>query len=951
MKGTGYRNQMKISYSFGMIDLMHYGHMIALKRAAENANLKIFGLVSDEASNAWAGKLVSNQQERAEVLRGVKYIDIVMNQETFDPVDNLKKIHEAYPEAEITLFHGSDWKVIPAQRYIESIGGKAVTLEYYKRLSPLRIVESLTRENDNSNYKFANLISTKANTLFLLKDRLQKSKIENLYIFTVGKYHCDPKTVIKEIQEHFPGTKIVIRSSSEREDAFESSNAGHFDSVLNVDTKERESIQKAIEKVILSYGEGGEKTEKEQILVQSQTQNVRISGVVFTRDIQRNRPYYVINYDDNGSTDCVTSGKGGKTAWMIHAIGTEAIPGKWAGLIDAVREIERVFSGMLLDIEFAITDRDIVIFQVRPLAAAYKFGRKAGREEFQKTRESAILKYKREEENGLACYSDMAFWNPAEMIGDNPRNMDYSLYRYIITKRSWNEGIAALGYGIVDKELMYRFGNKPYISLEYAFRALTPNTISQDLADKLEKFYVEKLKRDLSAHDKIEFEIVLNCFDFSTVKALRQMKEEDFSGEEIAELERALRLLTAKVITNYSSVQKEDLQDIQKLEGIRLDVQNMTKDCDNFRILAKSVRVLLDAIAQYGTPQFSRQARCAFMAKSLCKSLLEEGYITSQVYHSFMSSIQTVASNYENDYQAFQRGKITPEEFHTLYGHLRAGTYNIRSPRYDQMKQICSLERKGSTGEICRNREEQGACNPSEVWLIMQSAAAKALADANMNDGVSAKEALAFMQKAIEEREYFKFVFTKSLSFAIELIKAMGEMVDMDAEDMSYLELPEIFAAEYYSDTERLKEFWSLIIEKRQKIYQSNSALILPAVICSLQDFDYIENLETRPNYITEKRVTAKVIVLTDEDSFSEIEGKIVSLEKADPGWDWIFSRGIAGLITKYGGAASHMAIRCAEFGIPAAIGCGADIFEYVLNSREVILDCRQEQIVRVSEV
>jgi phosphoenolpyruvate-protein kinase (PTS system EI component) len=70
------------------------------------------------------------------------------------------------------------------------------------------------------------------------------------------------------------------------------------------------------------------------------------------------------------------------------------------------------------------------------------------------------------------------------------------------------------------------------------------------------------------------------------------------------------------------------------------------------------------------------------------------------------------------------------------------------------------------------------------------------------------------------------------------------------------------------------------------------------------------------------------------------LEGKIVLIEGADPGFDWIFSQNIAGLITKYGGANSHMAIRCAEFGIPAAIGCGEQRFDLLEKSNQLRLDC-----------
>ena len=78
------------------------------------------------------------------------------------------------------------------------------------------------------------------------------------------------------------------------------------------------------------------------------------------------------------------------------------------------------------------------------------------------------------------------------------------------------------------------------------------------------------------------------------------------------------------------------------------------------------------------------------------------------------------------------------------------------------------------------------------------------------------------------------------------------------------------------------------------------------------------------------------------------MQGKIVVITQADPGYDWIFTKGILGLVTKYGGAASHMAIRCAEFSLPAAIGCGEKIYDYVSRSERIELDCGNQKINRI---
>ena len=67
-------------------------------------------------------------------------------------------------------------------------------------------------------------------------------------------------------------------------------------------------------------------------------------------------------------------------------------------------------------------------------------------------------------------------------------------------------------------------------------------------------------------------------------------------------------------------------------------------------------------------------------------------------------------------------------------------------------------------------------------------------------------------------------------------------------------------------------------------------------------------------------------------------------IENGDPGYDWVFTKNPIGLITKYGGVASHMSIRCAELGIPAAIGCGT-IFDKLNDKDYITLNCKSKKI------
>ena len=70
------------------------------------------------------------------------------------------------------------------------------------------------------------------------------------------------------------------------------------------------------------------------------------------------------------------------------------------------------------------------------------------------------------------------------------------------------------------------------------------------------------------------------------------------------------------------------------------------------------------------------------------------------------------------------------------------------------------------------------------------------------------------------------------------------------------------------------------------------------------------------------------------------MDGAIICIPNADPGYDWLFSHSIGGLITAWGGANSHMAIRAGELSIPAIIGAGELLYEKWSNSKRLNINC-----------
>ena len=73
------------------------------------------------------------------------------------------------------------------------------------------------------------------------------------------------------------------------------------------------------------------------------------------------------------------------------------------------------------------------------------------------------------------------------------------------------------------------------------------------------------------------------------------------------------------------------------------------------------------------------------------------------------------------------------------------------------------------------------------------------------------------------------------------------------------------------------------------------------------------------------------------------MNNKIVCIKSADPGYDFIFTKNIKGLITEYG----TYVIRCSELGIPAVIGVGSNTYEKVINSKQITLDCCNKKITQ----
>ncbi|SVD66669.1 uncharacterized protein METZ01_LOCUS419523, partial [marine metagenome] len=204
----------------------------------------------------------------------------------------------------------------------------------------------MKKKSANPNFLF----KTKADTLKQLIKLVKQSKIEKIYAFTVEEWQNSRITILKHVSNSF-NKKIIVRSSAVGEDSIISSEAGSYESILNVRPSSKREITSAINSVISSYRTKNNTNQQNKILIQNQTLNVVISGVIFTRTPDIGSPYFVINFEEGKLTTGVTKGNINNIVKIFRKTNPILIPQKWSRLIISVKEIEKIVNSDKLDIE------------------------------------------------------------------------------------------------------------------------------------------------------------------------------------------------------------------------------------------------------------------------------------------------------------------------------------------------------------------------------------------------------------------------------------------------------------------------------------------------------------------------------------------------------------------------------------------------------------------------
>ena len=751
---------------------------------------------------------------------------------------------------------------------------------------------------------------------------LQKLKVKNAIIppfifFKVKKYIKQSDKVISEIKKKFKNKKIIIRSSSVNEDTILTSNAGLFESVANVSLNTYD-IANGIQKVIRSY----KKNKLDSyIMIQEMILNSDFSGVLTTSDIKNLAPYYVINYSDGNDTSIATSGnKGAKNYYIFKDY--KSNNKKFIKLIKLAKELEKKFNNNYLDLEFAVKKNKLYLFQVRPIVSFKK--NKPDRKKFSlalNKLSNKIEKLKKSSHNlfgNTTFFGVMPDWNPAEIIGIKPKRLASSLYEELITDFIWAKNRNSYGFNdMTSNHLMTNFLGTPYVDVRVDFNSWIPENIDNSLKEKLISYYLNLFKKNKHLHDKNEFEILLTCFHASTEKKLIELKKNGFTNKEIKQIRNSLKGINKLAINKID----EEIKNIEKL----IKKQNQVKSSQMYII--DKIYWYIEDCKKFGTYSFVGLARSGFIAVEILNSLLSENIISKTEKENFLQNIETITT------LMIKETNLPKSKFCEKYGHLRPSTYDISSENY-----------KDNYSKYIRKNKNK--INKTKKFFISKTSEIKInkfLKD-NFNFKISSNDLFNYIKDSIKYREYSKFVFTKSIDLIFEELKKLGKRLKIKKENLPHINIKLIKEFYYILNADELSEYLDQDIKQNIKNYNFNNTVKSPEVIIDKKDIFEFEENSNKPNFFGNNSVIAKSNYLETKSKIN-LKGRIVLINSADPGFDFIFNHDIKGLITEFGGANSHMSIRCSELNIPAAIGVGSNFFEILTKSKKIILNPIEEKI------
>ncbi len=136
------RKKQITGYTAGVYDLFHIGHLNLLRNAKSMCDKLVVGVTVDDLVGYKNKSAIIPFEERIEIVRSIKYVDVALPQNDMDKVSACKKLKARY------LFVGDDWyetdKWKEYEKELEKIGTEVIYFPYTKNISSSKIKDIIS---------------------------------------------------------------------------------------------------------------------------------------------------------------------------------------------------------------------------------------------------------------------------------------------------------------------------------------------------------------------------------------------------------------------------------------------------------------------------------------------------------------------------------------------------------------------------------------------------------------------------------------------------------------------------------------------------------------------------------------------------------------------------------------------------------------------------------------
>lgn len=105
---------MTVGYSSGVFDMFHIGHLNILRRASEQCDILVAGVVTDDEVVRLGRTAAIPEQERLEIVKSIRYVDEAYLDYSMDKRLAWQRRHFD------VIFKGSDWQGTERGRTLEA---------------------------------------------------------------------------------------------------------------------------------------------------------------------------------------------------------------------------------------------------------------------------------------------------------------------------------------------------------------------------------------------------------------------------------------------------------------------------------------------------------------------------------------------------------------------------------------------------------------------------------------------------------------------------------------------------------------------------------------------------------------------------------------------------------------------------------------------------------------